>query len=166
MKTITLIICISISLNLYSQSLTLNDLERFDTLSSSSARISFLTNKGFSFLENKNDTTNTGTVIHRTVYVKGIFTSHDSTYNKEAILWISEMTTKEFAYKTPDGSIYNDMIRQIRQRYPRGSETTDANGNVSIKYTRKKGNISGSLNKNTNQDGTSTIFCNLQFSPN
>jgi hypothetical protein len=166
MKTLILIICILFSLNLYSQSLTLTDLERFDTLSSHSARVSFITNKGFSFLGNESYINDSGAIEHRIVYIKGIFTAHDSSYNKETIQWISEMTTKAFSYKTPDAAIYNTIIRQIRPKYPSGVETTDSKGDTFVKYMRNNKNITGVLNKKVNEDGTSTVLYNLQFSSN
>lgn len=166
MKTVIFIYFMLLCLNLYSQSLTLSDLERIDTFSTSSARVSFITSKGFTFSSNNSYNNDSGTVLHRIVYTKGTLTIHDSTFSRETISWISEMTTKEFSYKTPDETFYNNIIRQIRPKYPSGTETAGANGEVFIKYKRNNKNITGVLSKRRYEDGTSSMLYDLQFSSN
>jgi hypothetical protein len=159
MKLIGLLLSIFISSLTYSQTMTLSTLEKFHSLSSFKDREALIVGKGFALTEDKPYPDGNGR--RRTVFSKGVIGSAKESFPKEIILCDSNTPSSGFTYKTHDVISYNRLIKAIKLKYKKDSETKEDNGVSTVIYTGKNRKISIVVDKENNNAHTSYSF---QFS--
>lgn len=157
MKISLAILFLSLTSSAFSQKLTLKEFVKLDSMSNMNSRVTFLTSKGFVFFDSATDYTSNNIGEHQTAYSAGIGS------NLEIVRWPTSMESDEITYETGNTLFYDNLIRQLRQRFPKGIEKIDSSQNIFLQYSKNSSSVTGEIRKTKQLNGTSIVEYKLIF---